>query len=223
MDSDAVFRKAAFGGFNRDDVVSYIQSINGNAEKLASELESEKKKSESLQSELNSTLKQLEDARSQLNKANDEINLSRIKLEEATKSFKEENESHKAQIQSIRNEYEQKIQSLQSHALSDAKAEQRIGTAMLDVRRYADMLVQEACDKVSVISNDADAAVIKTLSRVQDISSGIKAFSDKINIVLADLIKENEQITDELRDFKGSLITPFDAAIGELNTQVLGE
>lgn len=227
MDSDAAFRRTAFGGFNREDVVSYIQSVSENTEKLASELENEKKKNNSLKNELDGALKQLEDMRTQFNETGEKLKTAEIRLEEITKSFREEtrkiNKSHKAQIESIKNEYEEKIQSLQSRALSDTAAEQRIGTAMLDVRRYADMLVKEACDKVSVISEDADEAVTKTLSRVRDISSGIKAFSDKINCVLADLIDENEQLANELRDFNGTLKAPFDDAVGKLNTQVLGE
>ena len=67
----------------------------------------------------------------------------------------------------------------------------------------------------------ADAATAKTLTRVLDISSGIQAFSDKLNTVLKDILMENEDICKELTGFKGSLKLPYEVASGKIMADIL--
>ncbi len=203
MASDFIFRKATFGGFNRDDVINYINQVKMNEEKLGLSL---KEKEE----EINLLRQQLSDTES---------------INESLKNEYEEkictlNESHINELESIKNEYEEKIQ---NGILADRSAEERVGSAMIDVRRYADLLIQETCDKIEKMSDDADNATAKTLSRVLDISSGIQTFSDKLNSILKDILEENENICKELTGFKGTLRLPFDEASGKIQADLLGE
>lgn len=203
MASDFIFRKATFGGFNRDDVINYINQVKMNEEKLGLSL---KEKEE----EINLLRQQLSDAES--------INESlKNEYEEKISTL---NESHINELESIKNEYEEKIQ---NGILADRSAEERVGSAMIDVRRYADLLIQETCDKIEKMSDDADNATAKTLSRVLDISSGIQTFSDKLNSILKDILEENENICKELTGFKGTLRLPFDEASGKIQADLLGE
>ena len=164
MSSDFIFRKASFGGFNRDDVISYINNMKLNEDTLRAQI-AEK---DNLIAELN-----------------EKIVCNQNETEQIKKEYEEKiiqlNESHINEIESIKNEYEEKIQ---TGILADRSAEERVGSAMIDVRRYADLLIQETCDKIEKMSDDADNATAKTLSRVLDISSGIQTFSDKLNSIL---------------------------------------
>ena len=203
MSSDFIFRKASFGGFNRDDVISYINNMKLNEDTLRAQI-AEK---DNLIAELN-----------------EKIACNQNETEQIKKEYEEKiiqlNESHINEIESIKNEYEEKIQ---NGILADRSAEERVGSAMIDVRRYADLLIQETCDKIDKISDDADNATAKTLSRVLDISSGIQTFSDKLNSILKDILEENETICKELTGFKGTLRLPFDEASGKIQADLLGE
>ncbi len=203
MSSDFIFRKATFGGFNRDDVISYINNQKINEDNLTTQI-----------NEKNNLITEL----------NEKITCAQEEKEHIIKEYEEKiallNESHINEIESIKNEYEEKIQ---NGILADRSAEERVGSAMIDVRRYADLLIQETCDKIEKMSDDADNATAKTLSRVLDISSGIQTFSDKLNSILKDILEENENICKELTGFKGTLRLPFDEASGKIQADLLGE
>lgn len=203
MSSDFIFRKASFGGFNRDDVISYINNMKLNEDTLRAQI-AEK---DNLIAELN-----------------EKIACNQNETDQIKKEYEEKiiqlNESHINEIESIKNKYEEKIQ---NGILADRSAEERVGSAMIDVRRYADLLIQETCDKIEKMSDDADNATAKTLSRVLDISSGIQTFSDKLNSILKDILEENETICKELTGFKGTLRLPFDEASGKIQADLLGE
>lgn len=200
MPSDYVFRKATFGGFNRDDVIAYIGKMLAETELYKTAFEN----AEKTNAELQEKLKEAEEKLAGIQKEHEnEI--------EALK------ESHKAEIDSIKIEYDEK---LQNAILADRSAEEKVGTAMMDVRRYADLLINETCEKIDKMADDADNATAKTLSRVLDISSGIQTFSDKLNSILADILAENEEICKELTGFKGTLRIPFETANGKIQAEL---
>ena len=201
MASDYIFKKSAFGGFNREDVIAYISKVKAEETIMKNALEEEKAKNAELAN-------MLQDAEKKQTEAE----------EDYKEKIKELNESHKIEIERIKQEYEEK---LQNSIIADRSAEEKVGSAMLDVRRYADLLIHETCEKIDKMSDDADAATAKTLTRVLDISSGIQAFSDKLNTVLKDILMENEDICKELTGFKGSLRLPYEVASGKIMADIL--
>ena len=202
MESDAIFRTAAFGGFNKSDVIGYIRTFKGTEDKLLAE---------------NKTLKE-ENTRLNEKSVQLEADLSRLQ----TESAKNENR-HNEELLRIQNEYEEKIKAMQNEFDADRSAENKIGSAMLDVRRYADLLLSETCEKIDEIAENADSATEKTLSRMFDLSAGIKAFSDKVNGILGDIIADSEEITKELSSFKGTLKLPFESAVDNMDIPALEE
>ena len=201
MPSDYVFRKASFGGFNREDVISYISKLLADAENMKKALDTAEKNNAELNKQLQDSQRQLDNIRAEHQAEIDSLVAS-----------------HKTETENIKSEYEEK---LQNAALADRSAEERVGTAMIDVRRYADLLITETCDKIDRMAEDADNATAKTLSRVLDISSGIQTFSDKLNAILADILSENEEICKELTGFKGSLKIPFETANGKIQAELI--
>lgn len=201
MASDYIFRKATFGGFNREDVIAYISTIKAEEANLKNTLADAEKKYEELKDKLREVEEKLACA-----EQNHEADLEAIK------------ESHKSELESIKQEYEEKMQ---NSILADRSAEERVGSAMIDVRRYADLLIHETCEKIEKMSDDADTATAKTLTRVLDISAGIQTFSDKLNGILKDILMENEDLCKELTGFKGSLRLPFEQASGKIMADIL--
>lgn len=199
MPSDFIFKKATFGGFNRDDVLAYIAQLKQKEQELEEALQKAQEENQGLR-EQNDTLKS--------------------EYEEKIAAL---TAGHNEELSRIQNEYEEALQNAKNDALAERSAEERVGSAMLDVRRYADLLLHETCDKIDKMSDDADSAAAKTLARIFDISSGIRTFSDKLNAILKDLVDENEQICRELTDFKGSLKLPFDEASGKVSADILGD
>ena len=203
MASDYIFKKSAFGGFNREDVIAYISTMKAEESIIKNALEEEKAKNAELANMLQDAEKRLYEAE-----------------EDYAARLSELNESHNIEIERIKQEYEEK---LQNSIIADRSAEEKVGTAMLDVRRYADLLIHETCEKIDKMSDDADAATAKTLTRVLDISSGIQAFSDKLNTVLKDILMDNEDICKELTGFKGSLRLPYEVASGKIMADILDD
>lgn len=201
MPSDYIFRKAKFGGFNRDDVIAYIS-------KLLAEAEINK-------TSLDNSAKENEELRAQLNEAENKLAAAETAHADEIAAL---TEAHNAELEAVKAEYEEKIQ---NEILADRSAEEKVGTAMMDVRRYADLLISETCEKIDKMADDADNATAKTLSRVLDISSGIQTFSDKLNAILADILTQNEEICKELTGFKGSLKVPFETANGKIQAELL--
>lgn len=201
MPSDYVFRKAAFGGFNREDVIAYISKLIADNENMKKALDTAEKNNKELNDELVQSRNEAEKIKAELQSEIEAII-----------------ESHKTETENIKIEYEEKLQNV---ALADRSAEEKVGTAMIDVRRYADLLITETCEKIDKMADDADNATAKTLSRVLDISSGIQSFSDKLNAILADILSENEEICKELTGFKGSLKIPFETANGKIQAELL--
>lgn len=201
MPSDYIFRKAKFGGFNRDDVIAYIS-------KLLAEAEINK-------TSLDNSAKENEELRAQLNEAESKLAAAETAHADEIAAL---TEAHNAELEAVKAEYEEKIQ---NEILADRSAEEKVGTAMMDVRRYADLLISETCEKIDKMADDADNATAKTLSRVLDISSGIQTFSDKLNAILADILTQNEEICKELTGFKGSLKVPFETANGKIQAELL--
>ncbi|MBQ8210451.1 MAG: hypothetical protein IJZ35_07720 [Clostridia bacterium] len=199
MSSDYIFRNAAFGGFNKSDVMQYIASL--------------KEKEAKIEAEKSEMLKEL----NQLKTENAEYSQRITAFEQSEADNIAEIDSLKAELDALRAEYEEKL----SNCIADRSVEEAVGSAMIDVRRYADMLLQETCDKIDTMSENADDAAAKTLTRVLDITSGIQTFSDKLNTILADIINENEKICRDLTSFKGSLKLPFETAAGKLETEIL--
>lgn len=201
MSSDYIFRNTAFGGFKKEDVMNYITGIKEKESVTAKEIESLKKENSELSAKL-------ESQQENENALNDEIAY-----------LKEQINAKNAEFEAVCAEYEAKLQSKNN----EQSVEEAVGSAMLDVRRYADMLLQETCEKINTMSDNADAAAAKTLTRVLDISSGIQTFSDKLNAILADIINENENICRDLTSFKGSLKLPFEAATNTLEADILNK
>lgn len=237
MSTDYIFRNAAIGGFNKDDVIKYITNIKQNEAVFAIEKADLLKEIEALKAE-NAELKETVSAHEQTGQtlkdtiSNSEKEIDALKAEnerlneeiaEIKKDFEsqlsDKESSSSQELRALRAEYEKQAQTIA--ASTDRTVQEVVGTAMLDVRRYADLLLKETCEKINTMSCDADTAVAKTLTKVLDISTLINSFSEQFKDIVADITAENDKICGELTSFKGSLKIPFEDAVKKLDDDIL--
>lgn len=155
--------RSAMNGFNRNDVISYIDSI------ISEKVETEKKISE------------LEKQIEELQSAND--TLREIIVEEEKKSEKER--ADKCEECELAKVYEA-----------------RLGAAMLDAKRFSEILVKEANDKASDMFSKAYNSASDTSEKASEIAENIvkinKQFNESFNVLLANM----KSLTDSLSVFK---------------------
>lgn len=195
MGSDNVFRSAVFGGFNKADVINYINMLQNDMAALKNQLDG-------------------------LNKAyNEQSAISRKVpvLEEELKKREqvfEENSQLKEKIASLESEKE----NLNTEYEKVKAAETQLGAAFVDARRYSDKIVSAAKDRASSVSkeasdditakaqqirsvaSDADKLSAEFAKKMDELSRSISALSSKMSAVAVNLVK-----TEAEPDFKPSV------------------
>ncbi len=182
MEKDYVFRSSVFGGFNKQDVMSYLAAINAEAADLRqrydtaakdaqiflkriTELEAEVSKNDALASQL-----ELEKAKA-------------VELENEIDRLVKENEINRASMDVLESEKEKLTQDCEK-----LKAlESQLGAAMLDARLYSEKLVHQATAKVSEINKETGQAINKTAGKISTLSGNIRELASIFNKALAEV------------------------------------
>ncbi len=181
MANDIVFKKKAFGGFNKDDVMDFVNKIL--AEK--SELEIKLSEANGMYAKVNAELNECKNAQLELNKANEEINALKLSLNEkveiisANAAVIEElniklaentmSEDAAAQIDSLQSE----VIRLKAECSKARDIERQVGAAMLDARVHSEELVEAAKEKANTVTKSVYAAIGDTALKIDDLSTGI--------------------------------------------------
>lgn len=154
--------RSAINGFNRNDVIAYIDTIL-----------QEKNSASSIAVELESKLKSAE-----------------AKIDELTRALK--------QSETIKNDKcpDCKIQKVY---------EARLGAAMLDAKRFSEILVKEANDKASALFSDAFSCADQTSKTAGRIAQEIKAIKEKLNASLDGLVSDMLSLSSSLDSFKDNV------------------
>lgn len=149
-----------------------------------------------------------------------ELKISCLALEAdgLRKKIKILEESRVPEAENVKKECGEKLEN--ENAVSLCENEEIVGRAMLDVRRYANLLIKEICDKIYEASDSADEAVEFAISKLNVVSSKIDEFSEKVSSSLELISKEEHDILEYLNAFKGSLKTPFDEAAGKMKNEI---
>ena len=191
MAEEYVFRKASVGGFNRADVMAYI-------EKQKTELAAEREKN----SELEKTVAELKEH-------TDELNKKLADIEEAAKKEQERFEDEKRRMEA---EYAAK-----SEKLTAQTPEAKIGKAIIDVRRYSDELLRETTDKINTAADETDKTIFNTLMAIENMSSDLKEFSSRLTWTIDGLLADIGKLSADLNAQTGNLKVNFSMIAEELN------
>ncbi len=181
MAHDIVFKTKAFGGFNKDEVMDFVNKI------LAEKTELEKNLAESeanlaranteldglngvaednakLRSELSEAKNSVADLKSELDSANELVVSLSQQVTEAKISDEAQSEidSLKAEVTRLRAECEKK-----------RDIERQVGAAMLDARVHSEELVEAAKERADLVTKSVYAAIGDTALKIDDLSTGI--------------------------------------------------
>ncbi len=193
MANDIIFKTKAFGGFNKEEVMTYINRLISEKEVLENkckELTEEKNNLKNEVSEISQKLKETEEnnkksleeyesilkilddereIRDAICKEKDEFNVEILKLN---------NELNELKNKPVLSEEDAGILKAENAKLKmecdKLKAmEQQVGAAMLDARLRSDELIKEAEEKADLVRKDVYDAIGDTALKIDELSGGI--------------------------------------------------
>lgn len=163
--------RSSMNGFNRSEVISYI-------EKLMSEKMELEKKVESLESDISAL----------------DSEIAELKTESDTLRTIIVDENEKAQGTD-------KCDECNVSKVYEA----RLGAAMLDAKRFSEVLIKEANDKVSHLFADADKDAVNTAVKTEAIIKEISSVNEQMNASFGALLSNLKHIADSVTSFSSEL------------------
>ena len=193
MANDVIFKTKAFGGFNKEEVMTYINRLISEKEELENKCKELTDEKNDLKNEVSENSQKLKETEEKVTKSAEEYEkLSKI-LEaerevrdavckekdefsvEILKLNKELNELKNKPVLSEEDAEVLKAENSKLKAECDKlKAmEQQVGAAMLDARLRSDELVKEAEEKANLVRKDVYDAIGDTALKIDELSGGI--------------------------------------------------
>lgn len=193
MANDIIFKTKAFGGFNKEEVMTYINRLISEKEELENKckaLTEEKNNLKNEVSEISQKLKTAEDKAESEIKEREEV----LKILDAEREIRDavckEKDEFGVEILKLNKELTElknkpvlseedaevlKAENAKLKAECDKlKAmEQQVGAAMLDARLRSDELVKEAEEKANLVRKDVYDAIGDTALKIDELSGGI--------------------------------------------------
>ena len=195
MANDIVFKSKAFGGYDKTEVMNYINNL------LAEKVELEKRLSESNVrfAQTNSQLFEMKKSADESAKLTEELSQAKEENLRLSASINEQNEKIQAletelseksaqieelktelnncqtseeaqnEIDSLRNE----VSRLKVEAEKKRDLERQVGAAMLDARIHSEELVEEAKEKANAVTKSVYSAIGETALKIDGLSTGI--------------------------------------------------
>lgn len=203
---DPVIQKfrSAFNGFNRRDVLQYMEQTAARHRKELAELEKELARSESARQHLQNLLSGMEDEKGSVEA--DEARV-RASLEEATVTLAQlrgELGETEEQLSASRDELE-RMQSLVGELAPMAKSyeelKDRVATVELDAHRKAQATIDEARAQAEQIKADARRWVAELLERYSGVRTAVDTLMESARAVTAmeEQMKQAEAQAAELK------------------------
>lgn len=193
MANDVIFKTKAFGGFNKEEVMTYINRLISEKEELENKCKELTDEKNSLKNEVSEISQELKDAEENSQKASEEYE-SVLKLLDAEREIRDaickEKDEFGVEILKLNNELNElknkpvlteedaevlKTENAKLKAECDKlKAmEQQVGAAMLDARLRSDELIKEAEEKADLVRKDVYDAIGDTALKIDELSGGI--------------------------------------------------
>ena len=173
---DRIMRTSVFGGFKKDDVLSYVEKLQQDTEALKMDITQR----ESQIKELNEKIRQLEGVTAELEEKKQELEAANTVID----SLKNDNEtlSKKSEaLGEIAEEYESAKAQLQKESEEMKVAQQRLGRAFIDARKYSENLVAAANEKAMQTSQGFSQDISKQASEITKLSDEIDRLSAEFN------------------------------------------
>lgn len=199
MSGEILFRRAKFGGFNREDVMQYISEMaedNGDREKAERDLSKAKAELLSVRESINSKDEMIEQLKAEIEalKADAEIKSSKIKTLEAEIDVKN------TRLMSMQLEVEAK----RNAPVEEKKEESTLSAERLmqDSMAYAERYIQSAGMVAGNIKKDTLERLNEAgrqLTKMRETASQLSISSEKFNLLLEKL---SEDVSETAKGFE---------------------
>lgn len=187
VENDVIFKTKAFGGFDKKEVMDFVNSLFNEINYLKKMLNESDEKCQKLEEELSDTVSfetAYNDTKAELDSAveansdlQENVTLLTEKVEEKDKKIAELEElSKKCMSEDAEKEIENlkvEIQRLKMECERSKDIERQVGAAMLDARVHSEGLVESARERANNVTKSVYAAIGETALRIDDLSKGV--------------------------------------------------
>lgn len=187
------FRGAAFGGFNRQDVLSYLATVETEHESITTTLRSELEETQNARTEDRKRLKEAETSLEQERKRTANLEEELEKSEEARKKSDEALQQAQDQIKQLR----AFIADLEPKAIAYGRIKERAAAIELDAHERAQETLDQAKQEVAVIQQDCIRWIQEVQAGYERLRSGLNETFVKSTIELELICKSFDRITQE--------------------------
>ena len=177
--------RSSMNGFNRNDVIQYLDDLL--TQKAESDIKAATAKKEA--DELKAENEELKAAADRLNSELEELKAECARLREInqtqTEKLSSDNKCEECEIVKV--------------------YEARLGAAMLDAKRFSEILVKEANDKAATLFSDAFASADRTSVKAKDIARNITEINNQFNVSFKLLLDNMNSLGKSLDSFKSEV------------------
>lgn len=229
MANDVIFKTKTFGGFDKEQVMTYINqliaekgqleekcnslmNLNATLNEKAGQVEGLSAQIEALKIERDDALKNIESLNNELQAKNtelDDVNTKLASLKAEYDELKNTPVFNEEQAELL------KAENIKLKAECDKmKAmEQQVGAAMLDARLRSDELVKEAEEKANNVRKDVYDAIGDTAVKIDELSGGITEIARNFTKAVSEVEMRINVLTGNMSKTAQALISNnFDAA-----------
>ena len=190
MNGDILFRTMPIGGFNKEDVLKYINGLQDQISDYKKEASKKDRMLQDARRRENALHAQLEDYS---NKADEYFALS-----EEYKSRIAKNEQKIASL-------EKTISTIEFDFERTKDVEGQIGALVIDALLYSDKIIQSAKSSASEISSDTKATIERAVNGVDEIGNDISDISENFADVIDSLSQKLNELSSSLSGAAGTL------------------
>ncbi len=178
MPNDVIFKTKTFGGFDKREVLDYVNKVLAEKSDVEKEIAELTKKLDEAQNENGQVMADLAEQKKVVSEKVDEIRFlinmveqQKVEIAELTEKAvaAEINEKSKEELEYLRAE----VARLKAECERKHDIERQVGAAMLDARRHSEELVEEAREKANNVTKSVYAAIGDTALKIDDLSVGI--------------------------------------------------
>ena len=219
MSNNYMFRTSAFGGFKKEDVMSFVERVLFDKNELELQLKRKNDEFFKLQTELDalrSQVNELSELRTQLAETLSKVTACEEAMEDKDDiieglterlSKQSNNEELLAQIENLKKENV----SLKADLDKSRDLERQVGVAMLDAHAHSEQLVEEAKVRADSVTKSIYNAIGEAALKIDDLSAGIGE-------IARNFTKSVEEVELRIKVLTGDMSKTAQALISENST-----
>ena len=229
MFEDIIFKTKAFGGFDKNEVMNFVNRILGekadleklltdsnarfnqaNAQlfemkKIADEMANDKQQLEQAKEMLSEAQTTVAEINSKIESLNGVLTEKDAEIDGLKKQLAESSVSEdvRAELEFLRSE----VSRLKIEADKKKDLERQVGAAMLDARLHSEELVEEAKEKANTVTKNVYAAIGETAVKIDDLSTGIGEIARNFTRAVEEVELRIKALTGDMSKTAQLLIT----------------